>query len=104
MAQFRKRPIIIEAIKWIGGDHSILDDFCGRNWGRADVILDNGWPSDIHDVEQVVVYNIKEKVWLPVPIGWWLIRGVSSELYPCADDVFQSTYESMEDAHGSPAA
>jgi hypothetical protein len=30
--------------------------------------------------------------------GDWLITGVNGEQYPCKDDVFQKTYEPVEDA------
>lgn len=27
------------------------------------------------------------------PLGWWIIRGVAGEFYPCAPDVFAATYQ-----------
>lgn len=27
------------------------------------------------------------------PVGWWIIRGVAGEFYPCAPDVFAATYQ-----------
>ncbi len=30
--------------------------------------------------------------------GDWLITGVNGEQYPCKDDIFQKTYEPVEDA------
>ena len=30
--------------------------------------------------------------------GDWLITGVNGEQYPCKDDIFQRTYESVEEA------
>ena len=93
MAKYRKKPIIIEAIQWLGGDMSPLNEFCDRNWGRADAVGDERWPCDITDREQVMVRNAAEQVWLPVPVGWWIIRGVKGELYPCAPDIFAASYE-----------
>lgn len=90
--KFRARPKIIDAIRWTGGDYSCLDEFCGKNWGRADAVLDAGWPSDVADDEQVVVYNSIDHVWLPVAKGSWIIRGTVGELYPCHPDVFSRTY------------
>ena len=29
--------------------------------------------------------------------GDWIIRGVKGELYPCKDDVFQATYERVDE-------
>lgn len=33
--------------------------------------------------------------------GDWLIRGIAGEYYPCKDDIFQRTYEPVEEeTHG----
>ena len=29
--------------------------------------------------------------------GYWLLTGVNGEQYPCKDDIFQKTYEKVED-------
>lgn len=87
--KFRKKPVIIEAVQWNGGDFEFLNDFCGRNWTRADAVDEQG-PDD---KENVVVYNTAEKQWLNLPLGYWLIRGVQGELYPCKPDIFDQTYE-----------
>lgn len=86
--KFRKKPVVIQAIQWKGGDYRCLEDFCGLNWTRADAV-------DMHyeDEEQVVIWNQAEKQYLHVPVGHWIIRGVKGELYPCAPDIFEATYE-----------
>ena len=76
--------VVIEAIQWEGGDYECLNDFCGLNWSRADAKDVEGPP----DKENVVVWNTKEKQWLNLPLGHWLIRGLGGELYPCAPDIF----------------
>ena len=96
MSRFRKKPVEVEAVQWNGGEYKLLDAFCGRNWGRADAVGDETWPSRIEDKEQVVVFNIAEQCWLPVPVGHWIVRGIRGELYPCAPDIFSVTYEAME--------
>lgn len=91
VGRYRKKPVEIDAMLWEGGDYSILDRFCGMNWGRADA-KDILWqPAD--DGEQVVVYNSVDQQWLCVPKGFWIIRGVEGELYPCEPRVFTTTYD-----------
>lgn len=92
--QYRKKPVVIDAIRWEGGDYKCLEQFCGFNWGRADA-KDQEGP---HDKEGVVVWNIKEEQWLNLPVGHWLIRGIAGELYPCAPDVFDASYETLTPA------
>lgn len=29
----------------------------------------------------------------PCPVGWWVIRGVGGEVYPCEPEVFDQSYE-----------
>ena len=91
MARYRKKPIVVEAILWRGGDYSEVERFCGRNWGRADA-NDVAWLAT-DDHEQVVVWNTTGQQYLQVPVGHWIIRGPKGDLYPCAGDVFAETYE-----------
>lgn len=86
---FRKRPVQVRALRWMGGEYNCLNDFCGHNWSRADAVEEIG-PLDI---ENVVVWNVKEKQWLNVPVGHWIICGIAGEFYPCDPDVFEKTYE-----------
>ena len=85
---YRKRPIVIDAQQWLGGEYLGLTRFCGQNWTRADV-----HDMSYDDPEQVIVFNSEEAQWLQVPIGHWIIRGIKGELYPCSPEVFKITYE-----------
>lgn len=89
------KRVFKEGILWEGGDMQPLYNFCGRNWARADVVGAESWPSEIPDKEQVVVFNTAEQCWLPVPVGWWIIRGLRGELYPCKPDIFEETYDKL---------
>ena len=86
---FRKKPVVVLAMQWKGGDYKCLEDFCGRNWNRADAV-DEAGPAD---AENVVVWNTAESQWLNVPVGHWIVRGIHGELYPCKPDIFAATYE-----------
>lgn len=88
---FRKKPVVIEAMQWTGGDTVALTTFVGLgNWTRADAV-DMGW--DHEDDEEVVLWNEPERAHIPLPVGHWVIRGVAGEFYPCAPDVFELTYD-----------
>lgn len=90
--KFRKKPVVIDAVQWVGGDMSVLDSFCGKNWTRADVV-----EMSYEDEEQVVLWNTAENQWLHCPQGHWIIRGVHGEFYPCKPDIFAATYELVEE-------
>lgn len=89
--RFRKKPVVIDAIQWLGGDYKCLDTFCGLNWGRNDA-HEVSWLGP-NDSEGVVLWNALEAQWLCCPKGHWIIRGIRGELYPCEPEVFDATYE-----------
>lgn len=93
--KYRKKPVVIDAIQWMGGEYSCLEDFCGLNWGRADA-KDVTWTGE-DDGEFVVLWNTAEKQWLMCPKGHWIIRGIHGELYPCDPAIFDKTYEPVEE-------
>jgi hypothetical protein len=89
VTRYRKRAVEVDAFQW-DGDYQRLERFTGLNWGRADA-KEVAWEHE--DGEEVVVWNSVEKMWLALPLEYWLIRGVHGELYPCAPDIFEQTYE-----------
>ena len=37
-------------------------------------------------------------------LGDWIIKGVKGEFYPCKPDIFEATYEAVQEApHGTDA-
>jgi hypothetical protein len=86
--KYRKKPVVIDAIQWKGGDYKCLENFIGHECTRADV-----HEMSFDDPEQVIVYNKEERQWLQAPVWHWIIRGIKGEYYPCSPDVFEQTYE-----------
>lgn len=86
--KYIKRQIEVDAMLWEGGDFEVLTDFCGMNWSRADT---KDMPN-FEEKENVVIYNTMERQWLQVPVGYWIIRGIKGELYPCEPNIFKETY------------
>jgi len=79
-AQFRKRPVVIEAIQWDGQNRSEIVAFVGET-------LDAAW-----SVGGFCFINTLEGR-MNVSVGDWVIRGVQGEFYPCKPDIFEATYE-----------
>ena len=84
MAQYRKKPIIVEVVQWL--NRTIV---CppGPEWFREAeekrVIQLRGDVLDIKTPEGTMTASV----------GDWIIRGVKGEIYPCKPDVFEATYE-----------
>jgi hypothetical protein len=83
--QYRKKPVVVEAIQWTGANLLDVADFTGTaNFVVADPDTNGrGW----------MVYNKLERQWLNCPVGHWIIKGVKNEFYPCEPGVFDTTYE-----------
>jgi hypothetical protein len=79
--KFRKKPVIIEAVQWMGNNGDEIAKFMGRE--------------SITDGADLVIYTLEGN--MRANVGDWIIRGVSGELYPCKSDIFQQTYELVEE-------
>ena len=78
MMKYRKKPIVIEAIKYERDHIGRMQDFCDRLRYNP------------HDNEYYV--DTLEGC-MKVADGDFLIKGVNGEFYPCKADIFHKTYE-----------
>ena len=80
--EYRKKPVIIEAIQWTGKNHKEIID-----WSGAETVkfVDRG--------NQLVVRTSEGE--MRAPVGHWILRGVEGEFYPCSDSVFEKTYDKV---------
>ena len=77
--KYRKKPVTIEAIQWLGTNLSEIDDFVGGS------IANKGTTLVIHTLEGNMKANI----------GDYIIKGINGEFYPCKPDIFDKTYEKV---------
>lgn len=79
MKKYRKKPVVVEAKQWFNyGDHPAV--FTKRNS-----------PSDLWGYIQTL-----EGEMTVIP-GDWIITGVMGEHYACKPDVFEMTYEEVQE-------
>lgn len=97
MQMYRKIPIPVEAKKWAGGrDDELLD------WlrdGGCDYTYHAGL-SRISVPAEPLAPSLRIRTLagvMEVTPGDWVIKGVAGEFYPCRGDVFESTYDVVED-------
>ena len=83
MAKYRKKPVVIEAIKWDGNNYLQMDDFIGSN----NNLYTKNKKLNIITLEGTMTANI----------GDYIIKGVEGEFYPCKPDIFHKTYEKVEE-------
>lgn len=77
--KYRKKPVVIEAIQWIGNNLSEIDNFIGRTVDNKETTL--------------VIHTLEED--MEASIGDYIIKGVNGEFYPCKPDIFDKTYEEV---------
>jgi hypothetical protein len=82
--RYRKRPVVIEAIKWDGTNYDAVIAFLGKD--HVERTMGPG-------IDALYI-NTLEGV-MRADLGDWIIRGVT-ECYPCKPDIFEITYEAVE--------
>jgi len=86
--QYRKRPVIIEAVRLSSTNYQDVAEWCGaritnsiyeecKPFGSVRAAL------EIRTLEGRMIANF----------GDWVICGVKGEFYPCKDDIFRQSYE-----------
>jgi hypothetical protein len=80
MAKYRKKPVVIEAVRFTGNVTELIE-FVGYN----NVYVGNGGNPYIVTLEGD----------MKVSFGDFIIKGVNGEFYPCKPDIFEKTYEEV---------
>jgi hypothetical protein len=80
MAQWRKKPVTIEAVQWTGDNYEECVEFLGE-----DSVGGKGGELYIDTIEGVMTAKK----------GDFLIQGVKGEHYSCREDIFYQTYDQV---------
>lgn len=85
--RFRKKPVVIEAIRYDGSEES---QRAIVNWtsGRASGWFGGNYPDGDRYFLQI---ETLEGV-MAAAIGDWIVKGVKGEFYPVKPDIFEETY------------
>jgi hypothetical protein len=78
--KFRKKPVVIEAIQFDGG-----------NAGEIAAAYETDSLSVAWQGRELIVTTLEGE--MRADVGDWIIRGIKGELYPCKPDIFAATYE-----------
>jgi len=80
--KYRKKPVIVDAIQWTGGNEKEVESF---------LVLGGAWFDK--DSNFFVIYTLESDMY--VDKGDYIIRGIKGEFYPCKPDIFEETYEAL---------
>ena len=96
--KYRTKPFEIEAVQWKGYNVSEIKNFVGKTENGEDGFL---LPDEITGVwDDPHVWDYLQKVWVPVNLKDYVIRGMKREYYPCEQEVFEAKYEPMYNTGG----
>lgn len=90
--QFRKKPVVIAAVRWTGDNEAELVEFTDNRFAALSA-EDRANCDDAAATAQV--FDVLHSTWVLVQTGDWIIRGISGEFYPCRADVFEATYDAV---------
>ena len=85
MNKYKKKPIVIEAIKYNGDNINEIVKFIGEGLFENEIMENGKWVKSI-DIE-TLEGTMKAKE------GDFIIKGVNGEFYPCKPDIFHKTYK-----------
>lgn len=88
MAQYRKKPVVIEAFKY--GYDARPDWFCDKVTSNDIVTY---WDEPMHENTYCIVKTLEGQ--MRGDYGDYIIKGVQGEIYPCKPDIFDKTYEKV---------
>ncbi len=83
MKRYRRRPLEIKAVCWMGDNLAELQAFVGDYLRPADPT----WLT-------LEIYNGQD--WIPCPVNHWAIQGMAVDFYTCGPEAFKATYDAME--------
>jgi len=84
--QYRKKPVVIHAVRWNGANVDEVLDFIGTT----------GSAYRKPERNEIAIETLEGT--MTASKGDWIIRGVKGEYYPCKPEIFDATYESAAEA------
>lgn len=84
MPFFEKLPVTIEARQYDGTYSSYTNI---SDWSEGAVFIDSS--------ELTIKVKTLEGTSYTVPKGYWIIKGVNGEFYPCENSIFKKTYKEV---------
>ena len=84
--KYRKKPVVVEAEQYVGGDTGLSPNFAAALCWGAHPDKGHYYVPHIHTLEGEHDVGLND----------WIIRGIKGEFYPCKPDIFAATYEPVE--------
>lgn len=90
--QYRKKPIIIEAIRWNGKNFDEIMNFMKEDHGNKGAYEDAC--DHAHKTKQIIISTPDGN--MPALLNDYIIEGITGEFWPCNEDIFIATHEHID--------
>jgi hypothetical protein len=90
MAKYRKKPVVVEAVTWIGNWYQSSPEWFNEAIQSGKIFIKND-----DDGERILLIDTLEGEMIAMA-GDYIIKGIKGEIYPCKPDIFEATYEKVE--------
>ena len=97
MPKFRKKPVVIDAIQWLGDNLETIITFTDGALSNNAKVQELGWAGykKLVALRGFKIYTLEGV--MNADVGDWIIIGVKGELYPCKPGIFEKTYDVVKD-------
>lgn len=89
--KYRKKPVVIEAIQWTRDNYEEVLEF--TNESCSSIFCEY---LEVGKRYHYIYINTLEGT-MKAEVGDYIIKGIKGEFYPCRKDIFEETYEKVED-------
>ena len=91
--KFRKKPFVIDAIRWTGNNLREVITFTDGPPETRTTHAGMAWDYYVELVRRdgLKLFTLEGK--MSAAVGDWIIKGVAGEHYPCKPEIFAATYE-----------
>lgn len=90
--KYRKKPVVIEAVRWTGENREEIKKICGR---KAIFTARKQRADGLIIAYDLLISTLEGGMYATT--GDYIIKGIKGECYPCKPDIFEETYEEVEE-------
>lgn len=92
--KFRKKPAVIEAIRYTGNNGMEIEKWSNRMIIQSPV-LEPSKENPTGEYVQIKTIDTNSS-WATAIVGDWVLKGIRDEFYPCKDNIFMELHELAE--------
>lgn len=101
MAKFRKKPIVIEAFQLtydVAKGKESIPEWAAYDEKEGKIKVQ--FTDKIHNSQHALISTLEGE--MRANANDWIIQGVNGEIYPCKPDIFEKTYEKVDEQNSAP--